>query len=741
MTVCKLRSHALAATLAVMIMGIAVFSQPALAVESPPPPTIVYEQGANANATGITLYGEIDPHGQQTTFAFEYSTEASGETLEGTIVKTSSESGSTNGSTFYAQSIIGGVLASAHTYYYRMVVEGENGTVRGPVQEFTTTPAPHTEAVTGIGATEATFHGTLTPLSATVPSEYSFIYRAGSGCGGEGATAASNAGTGSGSGEESTLATGLQPNASYSVCMFTNNAFSAPFGGQLDEGPPAHFKTLAAPPTIDSESASAITPFDATLEGQVNPNNQPSIFHLEYATDAAFTENVTTLELAVAHGYGDQALVADIGGGLTPNTTYYYRVVASNATGEVKGATQEVTTLTTIAPSISGELLTAATSSTDTIEAQINPQYQTVEACEVQYVLLEAFENTGFTVGAKSVPCQGEFGTGGSPVSLTATLTGMQENTPYEYRVVATNGTGTTTGTPLLLTRKPPTVSGEPEASKITPNTAVIVLPAINPQIEAPFEGAYQIMYGLNAADEMVTPRVSAGSGLVANPVATVKLENLKPGTTYHYAVVTSNLNGTEAGPEQTFTTAGESISTTPPTIGSAAAHFVNENSAVIEGEVNPEGLGTTYQVQYGTSAAYGASSPGSAAIAPLTNPQGTFVSLTGLAPGTTYHYRLVASSQAGTSYGPDETFTTSGAARTSAFGSFAVPSVPLLAVAPTVFPTEEQAGKAGSKPPTRAQKLAKALKTCKKKPKGSKRTSCERQARKKYGAKAKKHK
>ncbi len=520
----------------------------------------------------------------------------------------------------------------------------------------------------------------------------------------------------------------------------------------MDEGPPVHFKTAAAPPTIDGESVSAITPFDATLEGQVNPNNQPSTYHLEYATDAAFTENATTAAVTIAHGYGDQPLVGDIGGGLTPNATYYYRVVASNATGEVTGATQEFTTLTAVAPSISGEALIAATSSTDTVEAQLNPQYQAVETCEVQYVLLEAFEATGFAVGAKSVPCEEEifpgefapglsFGTGGSPVKLIAMLTGMQEDTPYAYRVVGSNGTGTTTGTPQLLTRKPPTVSGAPEASKITPNTAVIVLPAINPQIEAPLEGVYQIIYGIDAAGELLTPAASTGSGFAENPVAAVKLEHLRPGTTYHYAIRTSNLNGTETGPEATFTTAGESISTTPPAIGAAAAHFVNENSVVIEGEVNPEGLETSYRVEYGTSAAYGSNRSGSAPIGPLTSAQGTFVPLSELAPGTTYHYRLVASSQGGTSYGPDETFTTSGAARTSAFASFAVPSVPQLAFAPPTFPAEEPAGKAGSKPPTRAQKLAKALKMCKKKPKGAKRTNCERTARKRFGPAHKKAK
>jgi flagellar biosynthesis GTPase FlhF len=52
----------------------------------------------------------------------------------------------------------------------------------------------------------------------------------------------------------------------------------------------------------------------------------------------------------------------------------------------------------------------------------------------------------------------------------------------------------------------------------------------------------------------------------------------------------------------------------------------------------------------------------------------------------------------------------------------------------------EEQAKKSSTKPPTRAQLLAKALKACKKQPK-KKRGQCDAAARKKYGAKGKKGK
>ncbi len=71
-----------------------------------------------------------------------------------------------------------------------------------------------------------------------------------------------------------------------------------------------------------------------------------------------------------------------------------------------------------------------------------------------------------------------------------------------------------------------------------------------------------------------------------------------------------------------------------------------------------------------------------------------------------------------------------------SIFGS---PSSATFSGAGNVTPAPTTVVQSKAKPLTRAQKLAKALKGCKRDKKKSKRSSCERQARKKYGGKAKK--
>ena len=86
----------------------------------------------------------------------------------------------------------------------------------------------------------------------------------------------------------------------------------------------------------------------------------------------------------------------------------------------------------------------------------------------------------------------------------------------------------------------------------------------------------------------------------------------------------------------------------------------VTANSAQLQGGVYPNGADTTYWWEYGTTTAYGQQTPGTPAndIGSGTAPAPVTDSLSGLSPGQTYHYRLVAQNSFGTEYGYDYTFT-----------------------------------------------------------------------------------
>ncbi len=94
------------------------------------------------------------------------------------------------------------------------------------------------------------------------------------------------------------------------------------------------------------------------------------------------------------------------------------------------------------------------------------------------------------------------------------------------------------------------------------------------------------------------------------------------------------------------------------PSVTTEGAINIQYKQAAITGNLNPNGLDTHYHFEYGPTTGYGSSTSESDAgygDSSLTEKS----AITGLKPGTTYHYRLVASSWVGTSYGADKEFTT----------------------------------------------------------------------------------
>ena len=84
----------------------------------------------------------------------------------------------------------------------------------------------------------------------------------------------------------------------------------------------------------------------------------------------------------------------------------------------------------------------------------------------------------------------------------------------------------------------------------------------------------------------------------------------------------------------------------------------VGATNATASGTVNPGGVSTNWFFEYGTSTSYGRRTTTRNAGAGTAN-VGVSAALTGLAPGTTYHYRLVATNGDGTTRGADGIFTT----------------------------------------------------------------------------------
>ncbi len=99
-------------------------------------------------------------------------------------------------------------------------------------------------------------------------------------------------------------------------------------------------------PTVVTGSASQVTQTSATLNGTVNPNgSNVTSCEIEYSTSPTLTGS-TVLPCSLPWpGSGNTAVAVSASpGGLSPLTTYYFRVVADDANGTSYGSTETFTT-------------------------------------------------------------------------------------------------------------------------------------------------------------------------------------------------------------------------------------------------------------------------------------------------------------------------------------------------------------------------------------------------------------
>jgi phosphodiesterase/alkaline phosphatase D-like protein len=143
-------------------------------------------------------------------------------------------------------------------------------------------------------------------------------------------------------------------------------------------------------------------------------------------------------------------------------------------------------------------------------------------------------------------------------------------------------------------------------------------------------------------------------SGTKAVPV-TERLAGLTPGTLYHYRIESSNKLGSAFGGDRVFTTTGHP----PPSAVTGVATGITNTTATLTGTVVTNGQTTSAYFLWGTAPTYGNQTAATNVSAALT-PMPVSYTLTGLAPGTTFHYQLVASHPGvAPQAGLDQAFTT----------------------------------------------------------------------------------
>lgn len=600
---------------------------------------------------------------------------------------------------------------------------------------------PLTKPATKITATAATLHGQLNPGTGSEKLKYDFSYQIGASCT-EGAVAPEPPAEAEGNHKEVSVAvTGLEPSIQYAFCLVARNALEET---ELTAALPASFTTAGARPQVTAEriKTESLTPFDAALEAEINAENQATTYHFEYATSPTLTGARSIGAGTLPGSFGDQAAgPADLGAALTPGTTYFYRVVAANATGTTKGPTQELTTPKLEQPLVVEGSQAAAnlTQTTAALSAAINPEFQETRCKAFQYVDDAGFKASAYAA-ALEAPCNPEaLGSGSSPVATSTSLTGLAANTTYHFRVLAENPSGLSQGADqVFLTLPNPPVVATGEAVAITATSGTIT-GTVNPDGEGtPAETTYFFQWGVTQSYGRQTPQEPGNVGQGTTPVSeTAALAGLEPGRVYHYRIVATN---DATGAPQTVYGEDRTLETlpTPPIVTTVGVSNVGETGATLTATIDARGLPTRYELQLGTAQAALLAK----AVGNTTGAGAVSLPLTSLNPGTRYYYRLIVSNPNGTAQPlPEGAFTTA-AAPGAASPLTQPPAAPLLSTPAIAFPNESRPGGAvlGARNtrPSAAQKLATALRSCRKKP-HRQRPKCERDARRRFRS-ARKH-
>jgi DNA-binding beta-propeller fold protein YncE len=207
-------------------------------------------------------------------------------------------------------------------------------------------PSVTTTATTNLTATSATLNGTVNPNGLAV-SDCHFEYGTDNSYSKTAACAQTPAAIGSGTSPVPVSAdlAGLQPNTVYHFRLDATDANGPGYS------PDQTFETGAS---VGGESVSAVGTTYATLNARINPNGADTTYHFEYGSAGPCSSNpcasAPVPDVDIGSGRSDVSVSQQVAG-LSPGTTYYYRVVAQIPGGSTDGADQS---FATFAPATAG---------------------------------------------------------------------------------------------------------------------------------------------------------------------------------------------------------------------------------------------------------------------------------------------------------------------------------------------------------------------------------------------------
>jgi hypothetical protein len=292
---------------------------------------------------------------------------------------------------------------------------------------------------------------------------------------------------------------------------------------------------VALSPAVETSPASSIAEKGATLRGLVNPNGGETKAYFEYGTTTSYGSK--TAEVNVGSGTTTLETSQAISG-LSANTVYHYRILATNPSGSSQGVDGTFTTVG--APAVSGLSATPEfkTGESATLKASVDPNGQST-TYQFEYGV-----KSGSYTNVVPIPAESA-GSGYEPTSVDINVTGLTPGTTYFWRVSATNASGKVSSSePSFLSSFHPSFEVLP-ASEVTRTGATL-------SANEKWASKYWFEYGTTTSygTKTTVKEIGGTEGLASQPIS-----GLKANTVYHYRFVAENGAGTHASSDFTFTT------------------------------------------------------------------------------------------------------------------------------------------------------------------------------------------
>jgi hypothetical protein len=195
-------------------------------------------------------------------------------------------------------------------------------------------PDVTTGEASGVGVESATFNGTVDPDEAG-PATCQFKWGPTPSLG---QTAPCSAPVANGGEPVAVHAevTGIAPDSTYYYRLQATNANGTNSG---ETSQPGQVTTLGA--GIHDTSASDVTSSSATLDAKIDPNGSPTTIHFQFGTSTAYGGVAPEPPgRTIGSGKGDVEVGVHVQQGISPGTTYHYRVVAVSQIEVSPGVTE-----------------------------------------------------------------------------------------------------------------------------------------------------------------------------------------------------------------------------------------------------------------------------------------------------------------------------------------------------------------------------------------------------------------